>query len=204
MTRREIFHLVSLVCLGIFVLIGTYLWKESRVYSNEKELERHYYARQTQEMAEANEAQSPSKSSTNDTSNPGTSTANPTPANPGSAAQQLTSAGAAPTPAPLLTAPSTPTQPDPTPTANNIVAPGCKVGDIVKLGDVEMVVTKTTNKHKVIDITIMGNTSGKQPKRVLVEPNRIIYEILEDVDINVDLTEKTVIEESPISIKKKK
>ena len=61
-----------------------------------------------------------------------------------------------------------------------------------------MVVTKATNKHKVIDITITGNKSGQPPKPILVKPNRIVYEIPANVDLNVDLTEKTIIEKSSV------
>ena len=181
MNKREIFYLVSLACLGVFILIGIYLWQESNVYSREMEFNREYYAKQAEELAKKETNNSPSPAAAN---SPGASTSKPAaPASPGPVAQPPPPAAA----------------PKPAPAANtNIIPPGCKVGDVVKMGDLEMVVTKATNKHKVIDITITGNKSGQPPKPILVKPNRIVYEIPANVDLNVDLTEKTIIEKSSV------
>ena len=210
MTRQEVFYMVSLACLGLFILLGVYIWKSSAAAPVETE----YLAGQTENLTEQgkSEPQPPqeSKNSGSDMTAPATANQG-TPATPGTATtvKQATPAapdavpGSAPKNTASTTAPSAAVQsqaPKTTPTTsnNNIVVPNCKVGDTITLGDVEMVVTKATKTHKVIDITITGNTSGQPPKLVLVDQNRIIYEIPADVDINVDLTEKAAIEKSSL------
>lgn len=196
MTRREIFYLVSLACLGLFILLGTYLWKESTVNSKEMELKREYYASQADNQAtpENGELQSQPDSKGNVSSMPGSPPVNPK-------ANTLPDTATSTSPTSVAPAATPSKAPNPMPistTQNNIIVPGCKVGDKVLLGDVELVVTKTTETYKVIDITIKGNTSGQPPKPVLVDQNRIVYEIPADVEINIDLTDKTTIDKSPI------
>lgn len=203
MTRQEIFYMVSLACLGLFILLGVYIWESSAANPVEAE----FIAGQAdvtaeQWMSEPQPAQ--------DLKAGGPDTAAAASVNQGTpAATGAATAPAAPSAVPGSPPPNTASvaipsaaqnqAPKTTPAANSsIIVPGCKVGDIITLGDVEMMVTKTTNTHKVIDITITGNTSGQLPKLVLVDQNRIVYEIPADVDINVDLTEKTVIEKSPL------
>ncbi len=194
MTRQEIFYVVSLACLGLFILLGIYIWKGSAVTPGETE----YIASQADDLADQGESkpqpQQESKGSGSDTA--ATTTANQATPTAPSAVSSSTPKNTASTT--TLSAEQS-QAPKATPTANNsIIVPGCKVGDIITLGDVEMVVTKATSTHKVIDITITGNTSGQPPKLVLVDQNRIIYEIPADVDINVDVTEKAAIEKSPL------
>ena len=67
---------------------------------------------------------------------------------------------------------------------------GAKVGDIIKLGDVEMQLTKAPTRHKIIDITLSGNSFDQPPELIRSENNRIMYEIPADVDVHMDVTEK--------------
>lgn len=190
MTRREIFIIVSLACLGIFILVGAFLWRENIINSKGIELNKESYTKQAEEL------QKEEKSTKVSQANPvKTNPANPvgSKANPPAAVNQTHAA----TPGNVQNQ-----QSDPAPTAevksNNFIASGCKVGDVMKIGDVEMIVTKSTARHKVIDITLKGNTSEQPPKLVLTGNNRIVYEIPADVDVNVDVTEKTTIDKSPL------
>lgn len=185
MTRREIFFIVSVACFGIFILIGGYLWRESQLQSQDIELNKQIYARQAEELKKEEEKAktTPSAPSGNLSTKPAQPESN-----------------AAPAPQPAATATPGPPAKKSTavpPISNSLLTQGYKVGDVVKLGNVEMIVTKSTSKHKVIDITITGNAPGQPPKLVLLENNRIVYEIPADVDINVDVTEKATIEKAP-------
>ncbi|TEB09524.1 hypothetical protein [Pelotomaculum propionicicum] len=197
MTRREIFYCVSLACLGIFILVAAYMWGESRAQSKEIIFNKDSYSRQAEETA--NPVKSQPANSVSAATNP-TVAASSTPAS--IPATTLTPAVVA---TPLTTenpgnAQASSANPAPTVTAKNnyFVATGTKVGEIVKIGDVEMIVTKSTARHKVIDITLKGNTSDQPPRLVLTENNRIVYEIPADVDVNMDVTEKTVVDKSPV------
>lgn len=182
--------MVSLACLGLFILLGIYIWKSSAATPVKME----YYAGQDAGQAgdpagqETGEPQSRPNTKGNSTNTAETKKVNhATPAKPG-AVYGSTSQNAAST-----TTPSTAQNqiPKTNTTANGgINVPGSKVGDIIKIGDVEMVVTKVANTHKIIDITLTGNTTGQPPKLVLVDQNRIVYEIPAGVDIKVDLKEK--------------
>ena len=188
MTRREIFLIVSVACFGIFILTGAFLWRESPGQSQEKELNKQIYARQAEELKKK-EAATQSAPAGNPSGKAGK------PAQP------------APTKAPAPKPPATATPenaldppPKPAPAApvnNNLFTQGYKVGDVVKMGNVEMIVTRATSKHKIIEITIEGNTSGQPPRPILLENNRIVFEIPADVNINVDVSEKATIEKAP-------
>lgn len=185
MTRREIFFIVSVACFGIFILIGGYLWRESQLQSQDIELNKQIYARQAEELKKEEEKAktTPSAPSGNLSTKPAQPASNTVPA-----------------PQPAATATPGPPAKKSTavpPISNSLLTQGYKVGDIIKLGNVEMIVTKSTSKHKVIDITITGNAPGQSPILVLLENNRIVYEIPADVDINVDVTEKATIEKAP-------
>jgi len=206
-TRQEIFYMVSLACLGLLILLGVYIWKSNAAYP----VETGYIAGQTNAPAEQgkSELQSAQELEGGGSDTAPASVNQGTPATSGAATAVKPATPAAPSAVPGSSPPgatsaATPSAaqnqaPKTTPAAkNNVIVPGCKVGDIITLGDVEMVVTKATNTYKVIDITITGNTSGQPPKLVLVNQNRIIYEIPADVDINVDLTEKTATEKSSL------
>jgi hypothetical protein len=184
-TRREIFFIVSVACFGIFILIGGYLWRESQLQSQDIELNKQIYARQAEELKKEEE-----KAKTTPSAPSGNLSTKP--AQPAS--------NTAPAPQPAATATPGPPAKKSTavpPISNSLLTQGYKVGDVVNLGNVEMIVTKSTSKHKVIDITITGNAPGQPPKLVLLENNRIVYEIPADVDINVDVTEKATIEKAP-------
>lgn len=185
MTRREIFFIVSVACFGIFILIGGYLWRESQLQSQDIELNKQIYARQAEELKKEEE-----KAKTTPSAPSGNLSTKP--------AQPESNAAPAPQPA-ATAAPGPPAKKSTAvpPISNSLLTQGYKVGDVVKLGNVEMIVTKSTSKHKVIDITITGNAPGQPPKLVLLENNRIVYEIPADVDINLDVTEKTTIEKAP-------
>lgn len=185
MTRREIFFIVSVACFGIFILIGGYLWRESQLQSQDIELNKQIYARQAEELKKEEE-----KAKTTPSAPSGNLSTKP--------AQPESNAAPAPQPA-ATAAPGPPAKKSTAvpPISNSLLTQGYKVGDVVKLGNVEMIVTKSTSKHKVIDITITGNAPGQPPKLVLLENNRIVYEIPADVDINVDVTEKATIEKAP-------
>lgn len=184
MTRREIFYIVSLACLGVFILLGAYLLKENVSYSNEMQSSKELYTGQAQELKKEEKAPKASQANPVKTlpADPVSTATNPTTSTANGSVQNV--------------------QPDPVPQAtlksNNFTTPGCKVGDIVKLGEVEMIVTKSTARHKVIDITLKGNSLEQPPRLVLTENNRIVYEIPADVDVNMDVTEKTTIDKSPI------
>ncbi|OPX84754.1 MAG: hypothetical protein A4E53_03811 [Pelotomaculum sp. PtaB.Bin104] len=190
MTKREIFLAGSLVCLGIFILLAVFVWKGSNANTKEMELNKQIYTKQAEDLQKvetetrasaANPANTQSAGSTNtaaSTKNP-TNQSNPTATeNTSSPTAKSTSSSSA--------------------KSNDLFTSGCKVGDLIKLGDVEMVVTKSTARHKVIEITLKGNTSDQQPKLVLSKSNRIVYEVPADVDVNIDVTEKTAIDQSPL------
>lgn len=184
MTRREIFFIVSLACLGVFILLGAYLLRGNPSYSKELESSQESFTKQLEELQKAEQTAKASQANSVKTqsTNPVSATTNPiTAVTPGNV--QNTQPGLAPTSAVK---------------SNSFITPGCKVGDIVKLGEVEMIVTKSTARHKVIDITLKGNTPEQPPRLVLTENNRIVYEIPADVDVNVDVTEKTTIDKSPL------
>lgn len=192
MTKREMFFIISLACLGIFILIGAYLLGESRAYSKEIAVKESF----AQQESETPNGSDNSKTSQNN-SVP-TNTANTT-TNPTSSAspKTATNSTAAATPDSVKNQSSSPTPTPATAKINYSFIPGSKVGDIVKIGDVEMIVTKSTARHKVIDITLKGNTSNQPPRLVLTDNNRIVYEIPADVDVNMDVTGKTVVDKSP-------
>ncbi|OPX88879.1 MAG: hypothetical protein A4E52_01160 [Pelotomaculum sp. PtaB.Bin013] len=184
MSKKEIQLIGLLACLGFVIIIGVYLWRGASANSIEMETSKQAYAKQIEDLQKAGktdkstQANSAGAQSTNSTQ---------------SAANQTTPAAtsAIPNPAPTST-------PASTVKSTNSIAAGSKVGDIVKLGDVEMVVTKSTTKYKVIDITLNGNTPDQPPKLLLTENNRIIYEIPADVDVDVNVTEKTKTDQSPL------
>ncbi|MDF9407874.1 hypothetical protein L7E55_05790 [Pelotomaculum isophthalicicum JI] len=184
MSKKEIQLIGLLACLGFVIIIGVYLWRGASANSKEMETSKQAYAKQIEDLQKAGktdkstQANSAGAQSTNSTQ---------------SAANQTTPAAtsAIPNPAPTST-------PASTVKSTNSIAAGSKVGDIVKLGDVEMVVTKSTTKYKVIDITLNGNTPDQPPKLLLTENNRIIYEIPADVDVDVNVTEKTKTDQSPL------
>lgn len=184
MNRKELLFIGLLACIGFIIIIGAYLWRGSSANSKEIETSKQIYAKQTEELQKAGktdkstQANSAVAQSTNSTQ---------------SAANQTTPATTSTIPNPTPT--STPTA---TVKSTNSIAAGSKVGDIVKLGDVEMVVTKSATKYKVIDITLNGNTPDQSPKLLLTENNRIIYEIPADVDVDINVTEKTKIDQSPL------
>lgn len=189
MTRREIFFIVSFVCLGIFLLFGIYMWKETKANVKEVEFSKEIYTEQLEELQKEEQpaktgqtgtAKTQSSNTANTGVNPNTAATSSSPASSSNAA----SAAAA--------------------KINSLINSESKVGDTVKLGDVEMMVTKSTARHKVIEITLTGNTPQQQPKLILMEYNRILYEIPADVDVNVDITEKVVIDKSPIVNEEKK
>ncbi len=186
LTKRDIFFLVSVAFLGIFILTAAYLWRENYVYSRELAASTGNYAKQTEELLR--EEKNAGVTSKQDNSQPGST------ANPSAAVNQPSAAN----PGNIQNQPANPAQPTAVKNSSSFTAPDTKVGDIVKLGEVEMIVTKSTAKHKVIDITFKGNTREQPPKLVLTENNRIVYEIPADVDVNVDITEKTVIDKSPL------
>ncbi|MHB1044328.1 MAG: hypothetical protein ACYC0Q_16075 [Eubacteriales bacterium] len=195
MTRREIFFFVSLAYLGIFILIGAYLWKENRTYYRDLEGINTSQAEDLQkEETDFQVSQTYSGKALATKQAPGSN------ASKGAAVPGAVSAGSTGTVkgAPAPAAPATTPAPAPAPAKSSNTALGAKVGDIVKLGDVEMIVTKSTARHKVIDITLKGNNSSQPPKLVLSDNNRIVYEIPVDVDVNFDVTEKTTIDKSPI------
>ncbi len=166
MKRRNIFFAISFVCLSIFILSCAYLIKEDNTYSNAQ-----------QEEEQQKEA----------------SNTEPVPAivNPVTPATKYTDS-----PQQTTSQLITPAEDNNAVIEDNYLVPGCKVGDIVKLGDVELLVTQATERYKVIEIAIEGNESGEQPKLILQEPDKIIYEIPADVDVNVDVSEKVHINKS--------
>lgn len=202
MTRREIFFIVSLACSGIFILIGAYLLGESRAHLQEMAFNQESYAQQEDEKA--NGSNNLKTSQTNPVKVQPTNTANTTtnqtaPASPKAALTPTAAANPAASANPgNVQNPLSNTASSANVNNNYFFGPGCKVGDIVKLGDVEMIVTKSTARYKVIDITLKGNTSAQPPRLVLTDNNRIVYEIPADVDVNLDVTEKSVIDKSPL------
>lgn len=144
--------MVSIACLGVLILCGTFIWKEEAVY--------------------VKESSAAIESDTNVTE------------------PQKTAAVPA---APYYSAnPQLSPQPDP---PENVPISGAKVGDIIKLGDVEMQVTKAPARHKIIDITLNGNSFDQPPELIRSENNRIMYEIPADVDVHMDLTEKIILDQ---------
>lgn len=207
MTRREIFFLVSLACLGVLILIGAYLWKENRAFSRDLD---EVYTRQAEDLqkeekdAKVSQAYPGKNMLTKPSLFAATPKVAPAPGTVGTGSAGPTQASPAPatpgnvhSPAPAPAPPAPPPAP-PAPAKSSYIALGAKVGDIVKLGDVEMIVTKSTARHKVIDITLKGNDPDQAPRLILTDNNRIVYEIAADVDVNVDVTEKTTIDKSPI------
>ncbi len=190
MTRREIFFIVSLVCLGIFLLFGTYMWKETKANAKEMEFNKETYTKQLEELQKEEQAAKTGQTGTANTqpSSPANTAVNPNTAATSSGSPKVSSNAAAAAASKI----------------NSLINSESKVGDIVKLGDVEMIVTKSTARHKVIEITLTGNTPQQQPKLILMEYNRILYEIPADVDVNVDITDKIVIDKSPIVDEEKK
>lgn len=75
---------------------------------------------------------------------------------------------------------------------------GYKVGDVVRFGDVEMIVTRSVVNNKVIDITIAGNDSKQLPKLVSIDNNRIIYEVPAVTDVSVAVRDKATVEEKQV------
>jgi len=189
MSRREILFVGLLVCLGIIIIFGAYLWKSNNANSKEMEANKQTYAKQAEELQKAEKTGKSPQVNPAGTQNTNSTqpAANPT------------------TPATTSIVPNQPSTIAPTASAKstNSIASGSKVGDIIKLGDVEMVVTKSTSKYKVIDITLKGNTPDQPPKLILTENNRIVYEIPADVDVDVNVTEKTKVEQSPFFEEKK-
>jgi len=177
MTRREIFLAGTLICLGIFILFGIYLWKENNADSKEVELNKQTYTRQATELQNAEKNSTVPQTNQASTQPAGSAT--------GSANTEKT---------PNTTSRSA----QPATNSNSLFNTACKVGDVIKFGDVEMLVTQSTVRHKVIDITLDGNNSAQPPRLVLSQNNRIVYEIPADVDVNVDVTEKIEIEKSPL------
>lgn len=180
MTRREIFIILSIACFGLFILSGAYLWRENNLNAKELELKKEIFSQKAEELQKEEKA-----APTNQAAPSVSKSANSAKTDPNQAA-----AAQARTQTPPATVPAAKT--------NSLSPPGCKVGDVVKMGNVEMVVVKSTSRHKVIDITLKGNTSGEPPKLVFTDTNRIIYEIPSDADVNVDVTEKTTVEKSPL------
>lgn len=50
MNRRDIFFVTSLACLGLFLLLGIFLWKESMIRSQELDKNQEVYASQLEEL----------------------------------------------------------------------------------------------------------------------------------------------------------
>ncbi len=94
--------------------------------------------------------------------------------------------------------------PSPASKKNKLNPFGYKVGDVIRFGDVEMVVTKSVVNNKIIDITIKGNDSKQPPKLVSIDNNRIIYEVPAVTDVNVAVRDKASVEENPVFSKKEK
>ncbi|OPY57872.1 MAG: cytoskeletal protein RodZ [Pelotomaculum sp. PtaU1.Bin035] len=176
MTRRDFFITGSLIFLGIIILIGAYLWQGNNASSKEIENIKQTYAKQAEELQKEEK----------NTNTPQTNQANTKSGNSTQPASNPT------TPAATGSVPNSPSNPALSAEAkiNSLTASGCKVGDTIKFGDVEMVVTKSPSKHKVIVITLKGNTADQPPQLITSGNNRIIYEIPADVDVNVDVTEK--------------
>jgi len=158
------------------------MWKETTVNVKEMEFNKETYTKQLEELQKEEQ---PAKIGQTGTANTQPSSPAKTAVNPNTAATSSSQQSSAAK-------------------INSLINSESKVGDTVKLGDVEMIVTKSTARHKVIEITLTGNTPQQQPKLILMEYNRILYEIPAEVDINVDITEKIVIDKSPIVYEEKK
>jgi len=189
------FFIISLACLGIFILIGAYLLGESRAYSKEIAVKESFTQQENETPNGSDNSKTPLNNSVkvqptntaNTTTNPTSTTSPNTVTNSATAATPDSVKSQSSSTAPAAAATKT----------NYSFIPGSKVGDIVKIGDVEMIVTKSTARHKVIEITLKGNTSNQPPVLILTDNNRIVYEIPADVDVNMDVTEKTVVDKSP-------
>lgn len=179
-TRRDIFFVASLAFFGLIILMGIFLWRESALSSKELEFNREAYAKQLEELQkEADDAKASQAT-------PGKNQPAKTPSNAEKAE----------------IAQNQPSKPAPAAAAKgSVIVPGSKVGDIIKMGDVEMIVTQASARHKVIEINLKGNTSIQAPKLLVSENNRIVYEIPADVDVNVNITEKISVEKSPLFYK---
>ncbi|TEB06617.1 hypothetical protein Psch_00149 [Pelotomaculum schinkii] len=197
MTRREIFFIVSLICLGIFLLIGACLWRQSispiKAADNYQDSQR----RQSEIVQTDNNASQTSKTTSAQTNSGGakdktTATTSPATSPKTNPPVQSTNPATATNSAP---APSSAAQA--TALINNVIIPQeYQVGEFVKLGGLEMIVTKSTTRHKIIDITLTGNDTT--PKIILNEKNHIIYEVPADTSVNMDISEKVVVEKSPL------
>jgi biotin carboxyl carrier protein len=187
-TRREIFYFVSLACLGIFILVAAYMWGESRAQSK-------IMASDQESISQQSETTKPQNNSVKAQS---ASTANTAAAQKTSSDQKAESTPTASANTGTVQNQTSSTAPAAVVKNNYFVGQGSKVGDIVKIGDIEMIVTKSTARYKVIDITLKGNTAEQPPRLVLADNNRIVYEIPADVDVNMDVTEKTVTSKSPL------
>lgn len=197
MNKREIFFIVSLACLGIFILLGVYLWKENYASKKTVEFNKESYAGQAEDPRNGEKAAGAARTGQTQPAGSVPAAKNTgTAATTGKGQDQPANPEAGANPGSVPGPPSSPSL-QAAAKINSIIASGSKVGDIIKFGDVEMVVTKSTARHKIIDITLKGNTSEQPPKLILSKDNRIIYEIPADVDINVNVTEKTVIDKSP-------
>jgi len=186
--NKELLFTGLLVCLGFAIIIGAYLWRGASANTKEIEASRQTYAKQTEELQKAGKTDKSSQTNTSGAQNSNNSPNNTQPAaNQANPANTSTVQNQSPisTPAATLKGISS-------------IATGSKVGDVIKMGDVEMVVTKATTKYKVIEITLNGNTPDQPPKLLLTENNRIVYEIPADVDVDVNVTEKTKTEQSPL------
>lgn len=198
MTRREIFFLVSLAIFSVYILIGAYLWNESCAFAKIRD---GIYARQTEDLQkEEKDVIVPQDYSVKSLFiKPSQAAANTKAAGAYGAAGAGSAGTVQAAPGSVQRSSPAPVSPvSPSPVINVYSAMGAKVGDLVKLGDVEMIVIKSTAKHKVIDITLKGNDTGQPPRLVLSTNDRIVYEIDADVDVNMNVTEKTTIDKSPI------
>jgi len=191
--KRDVFFIVSLACLGIFILLGAYLWKDNYVNAKTADSNQESYSGQVE--GQRNEEKSAGAARTGQTepagSVPAAKNLGPA-ATAGKGQNQPANPDSVPNPSsnPSLSAAAK---------INSILTSESKVGDVIKLGDVEMIITKSTSRHKIIDITLKGNTPEQPPKLIMAKNNRIIYEIPANVDVNVNVTEKTVIDRSPLS-----
>ncbi|HBC94006.1 MAG TPA: hypothetical protein DCZ10_14195 [Pelotomaculum sp.] len=187
MTRREIFFIISLVCLGIFLLIGACLWRQN--ISAAKAPDNYQDSRSSQsEIARQTTNTTGTQTNSAGAKDKTTATASPKINPPVQSTNPTTEANSAP--AASSAAPATAL-------INNVIIPQeYQVGEFVKLGGLEMIVTKSTTRHKIIDITLTGNDTA--PKIILNEKNHIIYEVPADTSVNMDVSEKVVVEKSPL------
>lgn len=183
MIRRDIFFVASLAFFGLFLFFGVYLWSADGASSQDSGY--------TIDAKQAEESQKEEKTVAvlQPSIAPDYLTGPVSPVKNPQIATNLEDDSVLPS--------STATQKT-AKTNSNFIAPGSKVGDKVTIGDIEMVITKTTARHKVIDIILKGNNSNEQPKPLRVEKDQITYEIPADVDVNIDITEEITVDESPL------